>query len=150
MPYKQAPKSMALKALIGNQKNLPEALKAKILAAPEAPAKKKEGSIVSPSGHVGKAPSCGCGKKTCNCGNVNSPNKQADLLKPNKKAGRLYDRSEKIYNKSEQLFDRADNAANAGKAKKSARLTNKAIRKEEKAIKVLGKAFKANRSTKKS
>ena len=39
MPYKQAPKSMALKALIGKQKNLPEALKAKILAAPEAPAK---------------------------------------------------------------------------------------------------------------
>ena len=39
MAYKQAPKSMALKALIGNQKNLPEALKAKILAAPETPAK---------------------------------------------------------------------------------------------------------------
>lgn len=39
MPYKQAPKSMALKALIGKQKNLPEALKAKILAAPETPAK---------------------------------------------------------------------------------------------------------------
>mgnify|MGYP000212022865 CR=1 FL=1 len=39
MPYKQAPKSMALKALIGKQKNLPEALKQKILDAPEAPAK---------------------------------------------------------------------------------------------------------------
>jgi hypothetical protein len=39
MPYKQAPKSMALKALIGKQKNLPEALKEKILAAPETPAK---------------------------------------------------------------------------------------------------------------
>lgn len=39
MPYKQAPKSMALKALIGKQKNLPEALKAKILEAPETPAK---------------------------------------------------------------------------------------------------------------
>lgn len=39
MAYKQAPRSMALKALIGNQKNLPEALKAKILAAPETPAK---------------------------------------------------------------------------------------------------------------
>ena len=39
MPYKQAPKSAALKALIGNQKNLPEALKQKILDAPEAPAK---------------------------------------------------------------------------------------------------------------
>ena len=34
MPYKQAPKSAALKALIGNQKNLPEALKAKILESP--------------------------------------------------------------------------------------------------------------------
>jgi hypothetical protein len=39
MPYKQAPKSAALKALIGNQKNLPEALKQKILDAPETPAK---------------------------------------------------------------------------------------------------------------
>ncbi len=39
MAYKQAPKSMALKALIGKQKNLPEALKAKILAAAETPAK---------------------------------------------------------------------------------------------------------------
>ncbi len=39
MPYKQAPKSMALKALIGKQKNLPEALKAKILSAPESAAK---------------------------------------------------------------------------------------------------------------
>lgn len=37
--YKQAPKSMAMKALIGNQKNLPGALKAKILAAPESSAK---------------------------------------------------------------------------------------------------------------
>jgi len=34
MPYKQAPKSAALKALIGNQKNLPEALKQKILESP--------------------------------------------------------------------------------------------------------------------
>lgn len=41
MPYKQAPKSMALKALIGNQKNLPEALKQKIL---ESPAKQTETS----------------------------------------------------------------------------------------------------------
>jgi len=39
MPYKQAPKSMALKALIGKQKNLPEALKSKILEAPESAAK---------------------------------------------------------------------------------------------------------------
>ena len=39
MPYNQAPKSAALKALIGNQKNLPEALKQKILDAPETPAK---------------------------------------------------------------------------------------------------------------
>jgi len=37
--YKQAPKSMAMKALIGNQKNLPDALKSKILAAPESSAK---------------------------------------------------------------------------------------------------------------
>jgi hypothetical protein len=34
MPYKQAPKSAALKALIGKQKNLPEALKQKILESP--------------------------------------------------------------------------------------------------------------------
>lgn len=40
MPYRQAPKSMALKALIGKQKSLPEALKQKILDAPETPTKK--------------------------------------------------------------------------------------------------------------
>lgn len=40
MPYKQAPKSAALKALVGNQKNLPEALKQKILDTPGTPAKK--------------------------------------------------------------------------------------------------------------
>ena len=32
--YKQAPKSSAMKALVGNQKNLPAALKAQIEAAP--------------------------------------------------------------------------------------------------------------------
>jgi len=37
--YKQSPKSPLMKALIGKQKNLPEALKAKIMAAPESPAK---------------------------------------------------------------------------------------------------------------
>ncbi len=37
--YAQAPKTMAMKALIGGQKNLPDALKAKILKAPESAAK---------------------------------------------------------------------------------------------------------------
>jgi hypothetical protein len=37
--YKQSPKSPLMKALIGKQKNLPEALKAKIMAGPESPAK---------------------------------------------------------------------------------------------------------------
>jgi|TARA_R100000479_G_scaffold32210_4_gene13042 hypothetical protein len=37
--YKQQPKSPLMKALIGNQKNLPEALKKKILEAPESAAK---------------------------------------------------------------------------------------------------------------
>jgi len=35
--YAQAPKTMAMKALIGNQKNLPDALKANILKAKESP-----------------------------------------------------------------------------------------------------------------
>ena len=37
------PKSPLMKALVGKQKNLPEALKAKILAAPESPAKQTMG-----------------------------------------------------------------------------------------------------------
>ena len=41
--YKQSPKSPLMKALIGKQKNLPGALKAKIMAAPESPAKAMEG-----------------------------------------------------------------------------------------------------------
>jgi hypothetical protein len=40
--YKQAPKSPAMKALVGNQKNLPAGLKAQIEAAPESPAKSLE------------------------------------------------------------------------------------------------------------
>lgn len=40
MAYNQSPKSMALKALIGNQKNLPDALKKKILES--SPAKQVE------------------------------------------------------------------------------------------------------------
>lgn len=45
MAYKQSPKSPALKALIGNQKNLPDALKKKILAAPESMAKQTRGMV---------------------------------------------------------------------------------------------------------
>jgi hypothetical protein len=108
------------------------------------------GPIISPSGHVGKAPSCGCGKKkVCDCGG--SPNKMGcgSPVKQTKKAGRLYDKSEKLYNKSEQLFDRAENAYQAGKVKKSARIENRAIRKEEKSKKVLRKAYKAAGGTKK-
>lgn len=40
--YKQSPKSPLMKALIGKQKNLPQALKSQIQAAPESPAKKTE------------------------------------------------------------------------------------------------------------
>lgn len=107
------------------------------------------GPIISPSGHVGEAPSCGCGKKTCNCGK--SPNKMGcgSPAKQTKKASRLYDKSEKLYNKSEQLSDRAENAYQVGKVKKSARIENRAIRKEEKSKKVLRKAYKAAGGTKK-
>ncbi len=45
MAYIQKPKSTCLKkALVGNQKNLPEFLKKEIAAAPESPAKKKGGA----------------------------------------------------------------------------------------------------------
>jgi hypothetical protein len=37
--YKQQPKSPLMKALVGKQKNLPQHLQEKILAAPESPAK---------------------------------------------------------------------------------------------------------------
>jgi uncharacterized protein with PIN domain len=50
--YKQAPKSPAMKALVGNQKNLPQALKAQIEAAPSkmmSPAKQTEKIRVNPS-----------------------------------------------------------------------------------------------------
>ena len=47
--YKQAPKSPAMKALVGNQKNLPAGLKAQIEAAPESPAKQtKDKGFVRP------------------------------------------------------------------------------------------------------
>ena len=40
--YKQSPKSPILKALVGKQGNLQQHLQAKILAAPESPAKLKD------------------------------------------------------------------------------------------------------------
>jgi ribosomal protein L31E len=47
--YKQAPKSPAMKALVGNQKNLPAGLKAQIEAAPESPAKNMNKGYGSPA-----------------------------------------------------------------------------------------------------
>ena len=53
-PFKMKGKSPMMKALIGKQNNLPQELKAKIMAAPESPAKKSirqqqiEGTYVSP------------------------------------------------------------------------------------------------------
>lgn len=40
--YKQSPKSPILKALVGEQGNLPQHLQAKILASPESPVKLKD------------------------------------------------------------------------------------------------------------
>jgi hypothetical protein len=44
-PFKMAPKSPMLKALVGKQKNLPQHLQEKILAAPESPAKQTKGKM---------------------------------------------------------------------------------------------------------
>jgi len=54
--YKHSPKSPLMKALIGKQKNLPQALKAQIQAAPESPAKAMEGpGIRKEAGKTGTA-----------------------------------------------------------------------------------------------
>ena len=54
--YKQSPKSPLMKALIGKQENLPQALKAQIQAAPESPAKAMEGpGIPKEAGKTGTA-----------------------------------------------------------------------------------------------
>ena len=54
--YKQSPKSPLMKALIGKQKNLPQALKAQIQVAPESPAKAMEGpGIPKEAGKTGTA-----------------------------------------------------------------------------------------------
>tara|TARA_R110001592_G_scaffold53630_1_gene164458 strand:+ start:75 stop:917 length:843 start_codon:yes stop_codon:yes gene_type:complete len=45
-PFKMKGKSPMMKALIGKQNNLPEQLKAKILASPESPAKMKKASAM--------------------------------------------------------------------------------------------------------
>ena len=49
-PFKMMGKSPMMKALVGKQNNLPEALKAKIEAAPESPAKKHGHSPVKQIG----------------------------------------------------------------------------------------------------
>lgn len=54
--YKQSPKSPLMKALIGKQKNLPNALKSQILGAPESPAKAMEGpGVPKEAGKTGTA-----------------------------------------------------------------------------------------------
>lgn len=86
------------------------------------------GPIISPSGHVGKAPSCACGKKkACDCGG--SPNKMGcgSPAKQTKKP-RFTD---KLYEKAAKLQSKADKAASEGKNKKAARLENRVARVEK-------------------
>lgn len=64
------------------------------------------GPIISPSGHVGKAPSCGCGSKTCKCGK--SPNKMgcgspAKQTKNPRFTDKLYEKAEVIKDKMKNL-----------------------------------------------
>ena len=77
------------------------------------------GPIISPSGHIGKAPSCGCGQKTCNCGK--SPAKQTKKPKF----------TDKLYEKAAKLQSKADKASSEGKNKKAARLENRVARVEK-------------------
>jgi hypothetical protein len=96
-PFKMKGKSPMMKALIGKQNNLPEQLKAKILASPESPAKMKK----SPAKSTSKA--------------------AKNLLKavPNKKA------YEKLSDENKKGFDRAAKKAGLPTKKSPTRMMGK-------------------------
>ncbi len=91
------------------------------------------GPIISPSGHVGKAPSCGC-TSSCGCG---SPAKQTDkkVLKTAKKGA-------KARAKSEFKFAVADAKLGRRKATYQKEKHGKKLKVHVKAIKALKKKLK--------
>ena len=93
MAFKMTGKSPLMKKLIGKQKNLPEELKAKILAAPESPAKMYD---KSPAKEYGESPAKNYKNpqdyKVFNMGNEPTPMKQ---VKPTDKDMKKYSDYEK-------------------------------------------------------
>ena len=82
--YKQAPKSPAMKALVGNQKNLPEGLKAQIEAAPGkmmSPTKNMNKGYGSPAKQVGASELKATTKKKSGLSAVALANAGRDMLK---------------------------------------------------------------------
>ena len=120
MAFKMTGKSPLMKKLIGKQKNLPEELKAKILAAPESPAKMYD---KSPAKEYGKSPAKNYKNpqdyKVFNMGNEPTPMKQ---VKPT-------DRDMKKYSDYEKYDE---------DGKKITRKQKREIKKEFKAAKKAG------------
>ena len=86
--YKHSPKSPLMKALIGKQKNLPQALKAQIQAAPGSPAKAMDGpGIPKEAGKTGTAGANSARGKDAYDGRAPRTNAQTPTGPPKPKQG---------------------------------------------------------------
>lgn len=101
------------------------------------------GPIISPSGHVGKAPSCGCGNKTCKCGK--SPNKMgcgSPAKQTDEKVLKAAKRGAKARAKSEFKFAQADAKLSKSKGNISKKEARKRIQRSRQDYKSAKKEIK--------
>lgn len=91
------------------------------------------GPIVSPSGHIGKAPSCGC-TSSCECG---SPAKQTDkkVLKTAKKGAKARAKSEFKFAVADAKLGRAQGDLSKSEARKKIKGARKSYKGAKKEIK---------------
>tara|TARA_R110001632_G_scaffold125348_1_gene238575 strand:- start:152 stop:781 length:630 start_codon:yes stop_codon:yes gene_type:complete len=161
--YKQAPKSPAMKALVGNQKNLPEGLKAQIEASP---AKNMNKGYGSPAKQVGAPELKATTKKKSGLSAVALANAGRDMLKsdygiddPNMSNKAIadsikkYKRTDEVRSKVKQGLKKGDNegdfAASFGspvRMKSPAKQTKKVLTSKQKQAlrKTMGEISKEN------
>lgn len=134
MAFKMMGKSPMMKKLIGKQKNLPAELKAKIMAAPESPAKMKKAPAKmakDPAMKMKKAPTKM--KKAPMKQDKVSYSDAYNKLKPTKSGGRYDEKNKKNY-KSEAEFTaaaKAYNKKNYGTTEPTRDAKKKGVTKEE-------------------
>ena len=111
-PFKMKGKSPIIKALVGKQNNLPDALKEKIKAAPESPAKQmsklKKKSPVKQDVALGDLPDMavqGAKKLVKKIGDIKISTKEGQERRKQRKALKAKQKAEKLEAKAEKIKD---------------------------------------------